>query len=508
MNIIGNCRLMFLALILTVFVVRVHAGIVYRAFSLGEAQAWVQSKGRLDSAVSNVGGISRPIGLVYDEAKHDLILVGEANSIDEPLGAEDIAVVMRAVLNDRTVPLVSIDRTNDTDLTKKQKVRFEGGIENTGFGRDLLEADLLLKRAGLGLLESNPLRLTSYANMAAERWKTNGDNSGVCSRFWFLPSKRSQIANGQGVALVDELSVTVDTQIMSVDANSQRPPVRNEVADRFALEMSEKIDMISKVSRPVRRLNPLFRLTGLIQALAKWNEAAEIKVVGLKYWTNDFPVRRVQTLTQVDLLASKPLERGSDGARLTIDGGIDLKMLLSDWQDGAPSALKQLVILSRPKDHPVSWEVPLGDHPGARTLARLKEAARTNNLPGAPAMSLRQQVFSRDGQLLSSVFPLVYAPSLTFFDSFRIRQVSYSPPVSPLSSSRILPLAAPKAAVMPPQRPTAQPDIFGAGARPGPKQPTAIPSGPRVTEPNVKGVLMPAKASSNQPVNVDKFLHD
>jgi hypothetical protein len=47
-----------------------------------------------------------------------------------------------------------MDPTEKTKKTGMLNVRFEGGIEDTQFGVDLLEADYRLKRITMGLLAS------------------------------------------------------------------------------------------------------------------------------------------------------------------------------------------------------------------------------------------------------------------------------------------------------------------------------------------------------------------
>ena len=95
-------------------------------YSLKQAEKRIKS-GRINREVIYLGGITRPLAIVYDEEKKDLILVGEVTNGDQKISLDDFVVAMRAILKYKTPPLVSIDRTNETAKTGKQIVRFEGG---------------------------------------------------------------------------------------------------------------------------------------------------------------------------------------------------------------------------------------------------------------------------------------------------------------------------------------------------------------------------------------------
>ena len=103
-----------------------------RAFSLREAER-VAAEGR--GADTTIGGITRVAGMVHDAASGDVIIVGKADSSLPPIGLDDVIVALRARLLRDEIPMVSIDRTDETDATGQQDVRFVGGIENTQFGR-------------------------------------------------------------------------------------------------------------------------------------------------------------------------------------------------------------------------------------------------------------------------------------------------------------------------------------------------------------------------------------
>ena len=148
-------KLMLLALVLSCtigFAPRSHAGSL-KAFSLREANRLVK-EGKADApGLANLGGITRIVGMVFDRDTGDVILIGKVRSDMPPASLDDLVVALRSRLGKGQYPKVSIDMVEDTAKTGMQKVRFEGGIEETQFGGDFLDSDVVLKLYSLDLLQ-------------------------------------------------------------------------------------------------------------------------------------------------------------------------------------------------------------------------------------------------------------------------------------------------------------------------------------------------------------------
>ncbi len=352
---------------------------VYRAFSFNGAQREIRTTGHAKPIESELGGITTPIALVYDEAHQDLILVGKVEPAKEPLSLNDAVVAMRAVLKYGKIPLVSIDRTPNSERSGGQFVRFDGGIENTEFGRSLLESDKVLKKMGLGILPGVAPGAKSYAAMVAERWMSGESNLTVMSRFWFVPSDNSLVATNRGIAYVDHLSIAVLTQLVGSSQAVSNAPPRDKIAEVFSRDLNQHMDELVGKYPCVDRLRELFRITGLMEVLADWKRTYGAGPLGLSYWVDWYPLPTELTADRVDLLSSPPVKRPGDNRRIVVDGGIDLTMLLTEWKEGSSSALRQLVILSRPATNSVVWAVPLDQNPSGSLLAVMAEAARSQN---------------------------------------------------------------------------------------------------------------------------------
>ena len=194
----------------------------YVAFSLRVAQQRITDVGAggdyrtVAPEVYQLGGITQFVGLVYEPHRHELILVGRYRPDRQPLTLDDFAVALRARFVHEHWPIVSIDSTEDTPETGLQRVRFEGGIAETQFGADLLDADYRLKQIGLGLLPASiPGFKTHWDRRRA--WsqeppvraaieETGGESWSMTSRFWFYPVLQS-VAVRQNVVSIKGLKI-------------------------------------------------------------------------------------------------------------------------------------------------------------------------------------------------------------------------------------------------------------------------------------------------------------
>ena len=108
---------------------------------------------------------------------------------EDRITLDDYVSALRAVFVHNEYPYVSIDGTEDTNRTGKLKVVFKGGVEGTGFGRDLLAADILLKLLSLGEVPSEPWGVQSYLGLYIDHFRKNSAEleDRIGSRFWFFP---------------------------------------------------------------------------------------------------------------------------------------------------------------------------------------------------------------------------------------------------------------------------------------------------------------------------------
>jgi len=337
------------------------AGREFVAYSLKQAESLLKTARPPEPVLSGLGGITLPLGLVHDGPRNDLVIVGEVVPHAAPLTLDDFVVPLRGLLKSSRTPLVSIDRVADTPRTGKQRVRFDGGIENSAFGRDVFQADVVLKKLGLGLLATQAPELPNYFEMSVSAWKASGSEDGLLSRFWFVPAERSFTGIRPGVVVVQKLWVDVKTELLGGDsAGSGSAGARDEVGQRFANAVSASFDVLAKDYPELRRLDPLFRLEGLAEGLQKLMAKDPAFKPDLDFWLNQHRLTKVETPKEYPLLVrTEFLRKGTKGARLSLEGGIDLHGLILELNDGDVSAFKEIVLRCRPKGDPLVWRVPL-----------------------------------------------------------------------------------------------------------------------------------------------------
>jgi len=180
----------------------------YTAYSLKVARARIEQAGDewrdKELEVLRLAGMNRVAGFVYDTESKDLILVGQREGGRAPVSLDDLVVALRARLRYNQWPLVSIDPTPETERTQTQHVRFEGGIQETAFGRAMYDADYRLKQMCMRLEEPGIEGLKTYWDRGVEEVKTGADpgEREINSRFWFYPTNPHVVVR-QGVCVFE-----------------------------------------------------------------------------------------------------------------------------------------------------------------------------------------------------------------------------------------------------------------------------------------------------------------
>ena len=366
----------------------------YRAYSLTAAERLLRSKKDVQSDVRVLGGITQPVAFVLNEVRNELILVGQVNPTYSKIRLDDLVVAMRAVLKHREAPLVSIDPAPEGSPLSEQVVRFAGKIENTQFGRDLLDADVFLKKLGLGKINAEVWGVRSYLDLSAEEWRRTGKEDGVLSRFWFLVDPgASAVATRKGVGLVKRLKIKVQTEVSARTVGGRYDKTTNSadsLGEAFAESLTANLDDVMLAMPELRRLDQLYRLVGVASLIERWRDQFGMKL-SLDYWLTRVPIKKVITEPTYPLLSSSA-ERGpgSGASTMTISGGVELRALVTDVRSGSLTALRNLVLKSKPHNSALTWEVPLGD-----SLDALADVAGAVSLPTTAVndagMNLRTQ---------------------------------------------------------------------------------------------------------------------
>ncbi len=439
-----------------------------KAFSLREANRLLEQGDPVSKDLQTLGGITRFAGMVFDRNTSDIILVGKARSDLPAATLDDLVVALRSVIVKKEYPVVSIDAVSDTATTLKQEVRYKGGIEQSQFGADFVASDILLKRYSLDLLEG-VAEIRPYLKMCEEATKKKLEGGGhtvdkvhwcsaeesaallekflgqsaapseaVQSRFWFYNlDESSHVTEIDDVYVIDELQLGVKVEVLGGGtedaAGRTAPPRKDEVSEQFAAGFTKHYVQACSQFPHLKRLKVLFDMVAISTGVSHLGKDTP----PLDYLLHEYHVRVVPTpgtyplLTRLGEVASS-----QDGVStlVMLSGGVELKPLLVDLEDGVPSALRQIVLLSRPDPRSLSWTLPLeewempNDEPQgspAQEYDSERDASKAGEADN-PGFSLTRQVLLFDKAAIGD------APNTLRFDGF--------PAVPPVPTLKIPPM--------------------------------------------------------------------
>ncbi len=301
--------------------------------------------------MSPLADITRPLGLVYDPDAQDLIIFGQVGDGD-PILLDDLVVMMRTVLESGTWPLCSIDQTPKTPLTGMQTVRFEG-IENTSLGADCFLADTTLKALALGQLTAESVNIPSYFDMLLNDIQEDGQRASVSSRLWGYPMQPSLIRRENTFAIRD-LKAGVQAEAVR-DPTSQMEPLRDEIAEEFALQLTQSYDQLSSEYPELGKMAAMFRLAALAYGMRSLHDSPD-----LRYWLDEYDVPVVMTETEYPALRrTETLDLDEETLTVQVEGGIGMDGGTLRLEDGDLSVLREAVLQSRPDRGALTWRIPL-----------------------------------------------------------------------------------------------------------------------------------------------------
>lgn len=423
-----------------IFLLSLYSNICFsssiKAFSLREANRLLEKGEISNRELYMLGGITRFAGMVFDRSTSDVILIGKAIEYLPNATIDDLIVALRSQLFRNQSPLVSIDIVEDTMQTGFQKVRFEGGIESTQFGKDFLDCDVVLKCYSLDLLTSL-LNVKSYLKLyedatkkkmmdnghSAESvvWLSEQDSKNLVksytgqsvkesqslqSRFWFENNEDvSYVTERDDVYVIDELRlrVTVET-FFSEECDSNGNKISNpkdEAGVEFASQFTEHYkDMCSKY--PIlKRLKVLFDLVAISEGIAHLGKDRP----SLNYLINKHQIKTENTQADYSLKQRVGIFNGKDDifTLVMFCGGIELKTIILDLNDGETKPLKKAVFLSRPSKNALCWDLPLdewkmpNDIPSSENQEQTQhKSLKTGNYPEKLGCAIGRQRFLFD----------------------------------------------------------------------------------------------------------------
>jgi len=332
----------------------------YLAFSLNHARELIQNGSAADD-VASLGGISEPLAVVFDAAENDLIILGRRDGFGSPVKIDDFVVALRAVFEEETWPLVSIDRNGATAETKTQEVRFEGGIAGTDFGGTLFDADVLLKNVALGRIGVGMWGIRSYFDLYCEQAKSEGAGTTTRSRFWFTRDKEATtLVHSAGACGIGRFRLRVQTHAVT-GAGEDGNRGGDAAGAEFATDLSANYDEMGAEFPVLVRVKALFEVLGLASGLRVMHrQYRSVPSEALRYWLKEYGVAKRETPSTYPLIRRENrFEHNGERLQVELEGGIELKALVLELKDGSIEALRDIVVKFRPSGRTLTWAVPL-----------------------------------------------------------------------------------------------------------------------------------------------------
>ena len=327
------------------------------AFSLSEAEKKISDiykdidRWGLYDEIYQIGGIRQIHGLVYDHKSKDIILIGSANPQRQPLSLDDLVVALRAKFIYGQLPLVSIDPPERTSKNRKNRVRFEGGIQDTQFGMDLFDADYRLKLIGLSNLPSGISGMPTYWDIwLKESINSRRHDTLIPIRFWFYPVLSSVVVRN-GVAAIGNLRVQLFSQLLDNDmlSNNNLKYSTDVAAETFTKVVNDLFEEIGERHKSFSKFLGLAELVALTIALNVIEPCPD-----LSFWLEKYKVKTLMTPKTVEIVYRKQ-------GLYEMFGGVHLMAIALRLKAGDISALKDAVLTTRPNPNSIKWTFSVGE---------------------------------------------------------------------------------------------------------------------------------------------------
>lgn len=285
----------------------------------------------LDQAAAFLANMDDISGAYYDANLDRIVFVGKTNTTLPEFDKDDLAVAIKAVIFNKTVPAVSMEFRQPDD--GKLDVLYYGGIENTKFGKVLYDADYKLKLYIHGYDDNNNRISSSVPGYkpVMERFldKTTTANGSLYSRWWITPKEITLKKDDTSNSFVFNSSVM---QVRSEQMSPSNDPRWNQAADEFAQHHTQYYDQFAQETPFYADAKQL----GKIVAVIKWINDSGISTDF--NWAQDYAPKIVTTPKELPV---KVTQKVYNGFNYTITGGVSYNTANTyNADNGSSAALK------------------------------------------------------------------------------------------------------------------------------------------------------------------------
>ncbi|MDY6971399.1 MAG: tetratricopeptide repeat protein [Thermodesulfobacteriota bacterium] len=316
------------------------SGAEYVAFSLKVARDRIKSTPagldyrNVHPDVFVLGGITGTRGLVHDKDEMDVIIVGERDTGRSPLTMDDVVVALRARFIHAKWPVVSIDMPPGERTTEKYVVRYRGGIENTQFGKDLLDADCTLKKMIIGLLPSEIPELKTHRQPNTKGIEEDAYRA-YCRLWLFALPPFVSVLEDLVTVRGFEARLFSEPLLRRTDGNSEGDEcgIGNDIYER-----------LSGLYPCFSRLRGFCELIGLSKALSEM----EI-MLDLTFFLDEYRVKKIETKSEIEIPKRRKETRRCEWAGVKLIG----PSIRPGTGDCEP--LRKAVLNARPGADELNW---------------------------------------------------------------------------------------------------------------------------------------------------------
>ncbi len=290
----------------------------------------------LDQAATFLANMDDITGAYYDSTLDRIVFVGKQNTSLPEFDRDDLAVAIRAVIFNKTVPMLSIEDDPSDPDGPFQKVLYYGNIQDTKFGQVLLDADYKMKKYEIGYDENQQVVTSSvpgyksFINRYFE--KPNADPitySHNSVRFWLTPLlvslKRDVSANA---FVFDQATMQIKTE-----PKMDNDPAYDEAARDFAQHHTENYDAFAQETPAYADAKKLGKIVSVIKWLSDNNIPSDFG------WAKDYAPKIIPTARKMPRIITPSIPTRWGNVR--VSGGADYKtpnIYLAD--NGTSASLK------------------------------------------------------------------------------------------------------------------------------------------------------------------------
>ncbi len=301
---------------------------------------------KLDKAATFLANMDDITGAYFDQGRNQIVFVGKTNTTLPEFDKDDLAVAIRAIIFNNAIPAVSIEfkDLNNISAYPTMNVLYYGGIEDTNFGKVLLDADVQLKRYMMGGESGNPVQtaVLGYRSVLA-RWIENGPDvvrtTGSASRWWISPLTVTLKRDTTSNAFVFD---TVAMQVQSAPLMANNDPAWDKAAQDFATQMTQSYDAYAAEMPSFAKAKQLGKITSVIKWLKDNQIATDFQ------WAKNYQPTFVPTSREVPVMTSGTMRytSGNYSWDFWIEGGVEYSTPNNYTSDTTGASLQMKVASS------------------------------------------------------------------------------------------------------------------------------------------------------------------